>query len=80
MASVVTSKIRVDDFEFDHALILAQGEELDSVEITLSGSSIALILAACELLESRENWDEMTDETWDELEAKIALITSEIQV
>jgi len=63
---------------FDRVPLLALADNTPAANVDLSSMSIVLILACTELLESRDNWDEMNDTEWDELEAQIATLVSEV--
>jgi len=65
--------------KFNRAELEAQGVEIGSQSVYLTGFSYSVVLAACELAGRRYMWDEMDATEWDELDAQLSQMMLEVQ-
>lgn len=65
--------------KFNRAELEAQGVEIGSQSVYLTGFSYSVVLAACELAGRRYMWDEMDATEWDELDAHLSQMMLEVQ-
>jgi microcystin-dependent protein len=70
----ITGKV----MKFSRDALTAQGAELQSQTVYLSGFSYAVILSAAETASHRYQWSEMTDAEWDDIEADVSKMNEEL--